>query len=66
MPTAFEQMKKEVPVSQDRAANALLQKAGKRIAAVATLPNAQWEFVECPSDFLFANTVGKWFDSILA
>lgn len=42
---AFDQMKKEVPVSKDPAANALVQKVGRRIAAVAELPNAQWEFV---------------------
>ena len=38
-------MKKDVPISKDAAANALLQRVGKRIAAVAPLPNAQWEFV---------------------
>ena len=42
---SFEQMKKEVPISRDPAANALLQKVGQRIAAVAEMPNAQWEFV---------------------
>src|SRR5512137_1049375 len=41
----IDKMKKEVPISNDAAANALLQKVGKRIAAVAPLPNAQWEFV---------------------
>jgi len=43
--SSFEQLKKEVPVSRDPAANALLQRVGRRIAAVADLPNAQWEFV---------------------
>jgi len=43
--TAFDEMKKEVPVSKDAAANAMLQRVGKRIASVANLPNAQWEFV---------------------
>lgn len=45
--SAFEQMKKETPISRDPAANALLQKVGKRVAAAAAkdLPNAQWEFV---------------------
>jgi len=43
--TEFDKMKKEVPISKDAAANALLQKVGKRIAAVAPMPNAQWEFV---------------------
>ncbi len=43
--TSFEKMKKEVPISHDSAANALVQRVGKRIAGVANLPNAQWEFV---------------------
>ncbi|MDQ6633041.1 MAG: M48 family metallopeptidase [Verrucomicrobiota bacterium] len=43
--TSFEKMKKEVPISHDAAANALVQKVGKRIASVAELPNAKWEFV---------------------
>lgn len=45
--TSFEQLKKETPISKDPAANALVQKVGKRIAAAAAgdLPNAQWEFV---------------------
>ena len=43
--TSFEKMKKEVPVNKDPALNAMVQRVGKRIAAVATLPNAQWEFV---------------------
>lgn len=41
----FDKMKKEVPISKDPAANALLQRVGQRVAAVAPLPNAQWEFV---------------------
>jgi metalloendopeptidase OMA1, mitochondrial len=45
--TEFEKMKKETPISRDPAANALLQKVGKRVAAAAAkdLPDAQWEFV---------------------
>ncbi|MEO5802190.1 MAG: M48 family metallopeptidase [Verrucomicrobiota bacterium] len=45
--TSFNEMKKEVPISRDAAANALLQKVGKKIADVAgsDMPNAQWEFV---------------------
>jgi predicted Zn-dependent protease len=45
--TSFEQLKKETPISKDPAANALVQKVGKQIAAAAAqdLPNAQWEFV---------------------
>jgi len=45
--TSFDQLKKSTPISQDPAANALVQKVGQRIAAVAgkDMPNAQWEFV---------------------
>ena len=45
--TEFEKMKQEVPISKDPAANALVQKVGQKIAAVAgpDLPGAQWEFV---------------------
>lgn len=41
----FEKLKKSTPISKDAAANAQLQRVGRRIAAVAPLPNAQWEFV---------------------
>jgi predicted Zn-dependent protease len=45
--TSFDQLKKTTPISHDPAANALVQRVGKRIAAVASadMPNAQWEFV---------------------
>src|SRR5882762_1079561 len=45
--TAFNDVKKQTPISHDPAANAMVQKVGKRIAAVASkdLPGAQWEFV---------------------
>jgi predicted Zn-dependent protease len=43
--TAFNEMKKESPVSKDSQANAMLRRVGERIAKVANLPNAQWEFV---------------------
>ena len=45
--TEFEKLKQETPVSRDPAANALLQKVGKRVAAAAAqdLPDAKWEFV---------------------
>jgi len=43
--TAFDQMKKEVPISKDPQADELVQRVGKRIASVVSLPNAQWEFV---------------------
>jgi metalloendopeptidase OMA1, mitochondrial len=43
--SSFDQLKRDVPVSKDPAGNAQLQRVGRRIAAVAQLPNAQWEFV---------------------
>lgn len=43
--TTFETLKKETPISRDSAINALVQRVGKRIASVAELPNAEWEFV---------------------
>jgi metalloendopeptidase OMA1, mitochondrial len=43
--TSFEQVKQETPINRDPAINALVQKVGQRIATVAPLPNAQWEFV---------------------
>lgn len=45
--SAFDQMKKQVPLCKDPQINALVTKVGKRIAAVAQadLPGAQWEFV---------------------
>ncbi|MCX7871911.1 MAG: M48 family metallopeptidase [Verrucomicrobiae bacterium] len=43
--SGFEEIKKQTPICKDPAINALVQKVGKRIAAVANLPNAQWEFV---------------------
>ncbi|MEI6083818.1 MAG: M48 family metallopeptidase [Verrucomicrobiota bacterium] len=41
----FQKLKQTTPISKDAKANALLQRVGQRISAVATLPNAQWEFV---------------------
>lgn len=43
--TAFQQVKKDTPLNRDPAINAMVQRVGRRIAAVATLPGAQWEFV---------------------
>ena len=42
---SFSDTKTKVPVSHDARANETLQRVGKRIAAVANLPGAQWEFV---------------------
>lgn len=43
--SSFEQLKKEVPISNDKKLNEQLQRVGKRIAAVAPLKDAKWEFV---------------------
>lgn len=45
--SAFDQMKKETPISRDARANELVARVGKKVAAAAKndLPNAQWEFV---------------------
>lgn len=44
---SFEQTKKEVPISRDTAANAMLQRVGGKIAEAVKgrLPDAKWEFV---------------------
>lgn len=41
----FEKLKQQLPRSKDAAAQALVERVGRRIAAVADLPGAQWEFV---------------------
>jgi len=46
----FEKMKKEEKISKDPKINAMVQRVGKRIAAVAELPDAQWEFVVFEND----------------
>ncbi len=45
--TAFDQMKKETPISKDPRANAMVKSVGAKIAEQAKdrMPNAQWEFV---------------------
>jgi hypothetical protein len=43
--SSFDQMKKEVPISKDPAANDMVRRGGERIKSVANLPDAQWEFV---------------------
>src|SRR6188474_34290 len=41
----FEKLKASTPISKDPEQNALVQRVGWRIAAVAPVENAQWEFV---------------------
>src|SRR5882672_9964353 len=45
--TAFDQMKKDVPISTDAKAKSLVERVGARIAeqAKSRLPDAKWEFV---------------------
>jgi len=42
---AFTDVRKKNKISQDPAANALVQRVGKRIAAAADKPDYQWEFI---------------------
>jgi metalloendopeptidase OMA1, mitochondrial len=48
----FEKMKQTTPVSRNAAANELVQRVGRKIAAAASadLPEAQWEFVVFESE----------------
>ncbi|MBM3849056.1 MAG: M48 family metallopeptidase [Verrucomicrobia bacterium] len=43
--STFEALKKETPLSKDAAKRALLEKVGRRIAAVSGMTGAQWEFM---------------------
>ncbi len=43
--TEFEKLKQSTPISQDSEQQALVRNVGERVAAVAPLPNAKWEFV---------------------
>lgn len=43
--SSFEKIKKETPRSRDRQAQAMVERVGRRIASVAQLPGANWEFV---------------------
>ncbi len=43
--TEFEKLKQQTPIARDPETNAMLQRVGRRIAAVAPVPNAEWEFV---------------------
>lgn len=58
---SFEQLKKELKISQDAGARAMVEKVGRAIAAVAPLPEAQWEFVlfESPEANAFCLPGGK-------
>jgi len=47
---SFDQVKQETPISKDPAINKLVEDVGRRIAAVAELPDAQWEFVVFESE----------------
>jgi len=42
---AFQDTRQKTPASTNAQASAMLQRVGQRVAAVAQLPNAQWEFV---------------------
>jgi predicted Zn-dependent protease len=42
---AFQEIKQQTPVAQDRRQAELVQTVGARVAAVVPLPHAQWEFV---------------------
>ncbi|MDL5053076.1 M48 family metallopeptidase [Oscillatoria laete-virens NRMC-F 0139] len=59
--SSFQELKKNVPVSQDAAKNTALQRVGRRLAAVTDMPNAQWEFVvfDNPEPNAFALPGGK-------
>lgn len=41
----FQKLKQSAPICHDAKTNDMVQRVGKRIAAVAPLANAQWEFV---------------------
>lgn len=43
--TEFNKLKQTLPISRDASRKAQLQQVGRRIAAVAPLPGARWEFV---------------------
>jgi predicted Zn-dependent protease len=43
--TEFEKLKQSTPISKDAKLNDMVRRVGQRIAAVAPLPGAQWEFV---------------------
>lgn len=47
---AWQETKAQTPISKDARANARLQNIGSKIASVANLPGAQWEFVVFDSE----------------
>ncbi len=59
--TEFEKLKQATPRARDARANAMLQRVGQRIAAVAEMPEAKWEFVlfEDPQPNAFCLPGGK-------
>lgn len=48
--TSFQEMKQEVPINQNPQINEMVTRVGNRIASVADLPNANWEFVVFESE----------------
>jgi len=52
--TEFDKLKQSTKPSRDATWNATLQRVGQRISAVASLPNARWEFVLFESNDLNA------------
>jgi predicted Zn-dependent protease len=58
---AWAQTKQETPISRDARANQRLQSVGTKIASVANVPNAQWEFVvfDSPEKNAFVLPGGK-------
>lgn len=58
---SFQTIKRKTPISRDRQDNAMLQRVGQRIAQVAPVLNAKWEFVlfEDDSANAFALPGGK-------
>jgi len=59
--TEFQKLKQTTPIARHAPANAMLQRVGQRIAAVASLPDAKWEFVlfEDPQPNAFCLPGGK-------
>ena len=47
---AWEETKKQTPISKDARANKRLQPVGNKIASVANVPGAQWEFIVFDSE----------------